>query len=98
VSAVAGTGGRAGQPAPAELMGAEAAVMRARLAVLARPRVGDSPEVAALRRVLRDPVLMARVTAAVETWPVLDDDQCATVGALFRPRPGTRPATRPARG
>jgi hypothetical protein len=51
-------------------------------------------EVAALRRVLRDPVLMARVTAAVESWPVLDDDQCATVAALFRPAPGTRPAGR----
>lgn len=79
------TGGRAGQSAPVELMGAARVVMRARLAELARERPDDRPEVAELRRVLRDPALMGPVMANVEAWPVLDDDQCATLAALLGP-------------
>jgi hypothetical protein len=94
VSAATGTGGRAGPPDLVAITAADKAVMRARLAMLAEPRAGDSAAVAALRRVLRDPVLMARVMTTVESWPVLDDDQCATVAALFRPAPGGRSARR----
>lgn len=89
--ATGGTGGRAGQCGPVELMGVQRVVMRARFAALTRPRPDDRPQVAELRRVLRDPVLMALVTANVEAWPVLDGDQCATLAALLGPPGGRRP-------
>jgi hypothetical protein len=57
---------------------------------MAAPREGDDPQTTALRAVLRDPGLMARVTADVEDWPPLTEDQRATISALFtrkrRPR------------
>jgi hypothetical protein len=69
------------------------ALMRARLAAMAAPRETDSPRVAALRAILRDEALMAHVTAHVEQWPPLSEDQAATLAALLHPQPG-QPARR----
>jgi len=57
--------------------------MRARLAATAQPREGDNPSLAALRAILRDQTLMAHVTANVEQWPPLSDEQRETLGALL---------------
>lgn len=53
------------------------------MAAMAAPRDSDDPQTAALRAILRDPELMARVTATVEEWPPLTEDQRATISALF---------------
>lgn len=70
-------------PAPAGVSAADRAIMRARLAATAQPREGDSPRLAALRAILRDESLMAHVTANVEHWPPLSDEQRDTLGALL---------------
>jgi hypothetical protein len=62
----------------------ERALMRARLAAMATPRDGDSPRVAELRAILRDEALMAHVTANVEQWPPLSEEQRETLGALLQ--------------
>jgi hypothetical protein len=62
----------------------ERAIMRARLAAMATPRDGDSPRVAELRAILRDEALMAHVTANVEQWPPLSEEQRETLGALLQ--------------
>jgi hypothetical protein len=68
---------RTGQ-GPAAVAGpADRAVMRMRLAAMAAPRESDNASLAALRRVLRDERLMAQVTATVEAWPPLTDEQRA---------------------
>jgi hypothetical protein len=59
-------------------------VMRARLAVMGRPRCGDSGEVARLRSILRDEALMAHVRSNVEQWPPLSDEQCDVLGSLLQ--------------
>lgn len=65
---------------------------------MSAPRASDDPATAALRAVLRDPVLMARVITTVEEWRPLTEDQRATISALFtRPRTPTKnPAEKPA--
>jgi len=63
----------------------EHAVMRARLAAMARPRDDDDDELAALRAVLRDQQLMAQVVATVEQWPPLDDEQREVLAAMLNP-------------
>jgi hypothetical protein len=80
-------------PAPAGVSAADRALMRARLAAMATPREGDSPQVAALRAILRDEALMAHVTANVEQWPPLTDEQRQTLAALLH-RAVNRPAAR----
>ncbi len=72
-------------PAPAGVSAADWAIMRARLAAMAAPRDSDDAELAALRAVLRDEKLMAHVTANVERWPPLTDEQRETVAALLNP-------------
>jgi hypothetical protein len=67
--------------------------MRARLAAMAAPRSSDSPDVAALRAILRDEALMAHVTANVEQWPPLSDEQRETLAALLH-RAAKRPTQR----
>lgn len=57
--------------------------MRARLAVTAAPRDSDSPRLAKLHAVLRDQTLKAHVTANVEPWPPLSEEQRATFAALL---------------
>jgi hypothetical protein len=69
--------------------------MRARLAAMATPREGDSPRMAALRAILRDKALMAHVTANVEQWPPLTDEQRRTLAALLH-RPASQPRRRAA--
>ena len=71
---------------------ADRAIMRARLAAMAAPRDSDSPRLAKLRAVLRDQALMAHVTANVEQWPPLSEEQRETFAALL-----DRTAKRPAR-
>ena len=68
------SGGRAGDTAPT-ITAADRAIMRVRLAAMAAPRDSDTPRVAALRAVLRDQTLMAHVTANVERWPPLSEEQ-----------------------
>jgi hypothetical protein len=70
---------------PAGLSAADRALMRARLAAMAKPRDSDDAELAALRAVLRDERLMAHVTANVEQWPPLTDEQRETIAALLNP-------------
>ncbi|MDQ7905982.1 hypothetical protein RB614_15830 [Phytohabitans sp. ZYX-F-186] len=62
---------------------ADRAIMRARLAAMAAPRDTDNEQMAALRAILRDEALMAHVTANVERWPPLSDEQRETLGALL---------------
>lgn len=69
------------------------AIMRARLAAMAAPRDSDSPRLAKLRAVLRDQALMAYVTANVEQWPPLSEEQRDTLAALLG-RTANRPARR----
>jgi hypothetical protein len=78
---------------PAGVSEADRALMRARLAAMAAPRDSDDAELAALRAVLRDERLMAHVTANVERWPPLDDEQRETIAALLNP-PRRTPARR----
>ncbi len=59
--------------------------MRARLAAMAAPRDTDDPELAALRAVLRDEALMAQVTANVDRWPPLTEEQRETIALLWPP-------------
>ncbi|WP_043540993.1 hypothetical protein [Salinispora pacifica] len=59
--------------------------MRARLAAMAAPRDTDDPELAALRAVLRNEALMAHVTANVEQWPPLTEEQRDTIASLWLP-------------
>jgi hypothetical protein len=84
------TNGRPGDPRdltdPDASTDTDHALMRARLAAMAKPRDDDSPKAAALRAILRDQRLMARVTANVESWPPLTDDQRETLAALLHPR------------
>jgi cytoskeletal protein RodZ len=61
------------------------AIMHARLAAMAAPRDSDDAQLAALRAVLRDERLMAHVTATVDGWPPLTDEQRDTVAALVNP-------------
>ena len=75
-------------PSPATGQGGAApddvkALMRARLAAMPTPRDTDTPELAALRAVLRDERLMAHVTANVDRWPPLTDEQRETLAALL---------------
>lgn len=74
-------------PPPPATAGAQAdrKIMHARLAAMATPRPTDTPEAAALRRVLADRQVMDRVTATVDAWPPLDDEQRDTVAALLSP-------------
>ena len=83
--------------------------MRARLAAIAAPRDSDSPRLAKLRAVLRDQALMAHVTANVEQWPPLSEEQRETFAALLdrtangphgdgRPDGRARPRGRPTIG
>ncbi|MGH3155903.1 MAG: hypothetical protein ACRDNF_04915, partial [Streptosporangiaceae bacterium] len=65
------------------------------LAVMATPREGDSPQVAALRAILRDEVLMAHVIANVEQWPPLSGEQYDLLAALLH-RPVSPPQRRAA--
>jgi hypothetical protein len=65
---------------------ADHALMRARLAVMAQPRDDDTPQAAALRAILRDQQLMARVTANVEYWPPLTDEHRETLAAILKAR------------
>ncbi|GAA4690822.1 hypothetical protein Prum_000040 [Phytohabitans rumicis] len=82
---------------PAGVSDADRALMRARLAAMAAPRDSDDAELAALRAVLRDEALMAHVTANVERWPPLTEQQRETIAALLNP-PCRTPARRtPAR-
>lgn len=60
------------------------ALMRARLAAMAAPRDSDTPRLAALRAIRRDEALMAHVTANVEQWPPLSEEQRETLGALLQ--------------
>ncbi len=62
-------------PAPAGVSAADRALMRARLAAMAAPRDSDDEELAALCAILRGEALMAHVTANVERWPPLTDEQ-----------------------
>ncbi len=80
-------------PAPAGVSAEDRAVMRARLAAMAAPRESDSPRLAKLRAVLRDEALMAHVTANVEQWPPLSEEQRDTLAALLD-RSASRPANR----
>lgn len=57
--------------------------MRARLAAMAVPRESDTPQMAALRAVLRDESLMEHVRANVEQWPPLSEEQRDTLAALL---------------
>jgi hypothetical protein len=50
---------------------------------MAAPRDSDTPRVSALRAVLRDEALMAHVTANVEQWPPLSDEQRDILAALL---------------
>jgi hypothetical protein len=59
--------------------------MRARLAAMAAPRDTDDPELATLRAVLRDDALMAHVTANVDRWPPLTEEQRETIASLWPP-------------
>ncbi|MFC0530574.1 hypothetical protein [Phytohabitans kaempferiae] len=70
--------------------------MRARLAAMATPHDGDSPRVAELRAILRDEALMPHVTANVETWPPLSEEQRETLSALLQ-RSANRAANRSTR-
>lgn len=84
------TNGRPGDPAdltdPDASTDADHALMRARLAAMAQPHDDDTPKAAALRAILRDQRLMDRVTANVESWPPLTDEQRDTIAALLNPR------------
>ena len=90
---------RRDRPAPtgddtsAGVSAADRAIMRARLAAMAAPRDSDSPRLAKLRAVLRDQALMAHVTANVERWPPLSEEQRETFAALLD-RTSKRPARR----
>jgi len=75
-------GGRADATSPG-VSSAERRIMRARLAAMAAPRDSDTPRVAALRAVLRDDALMAHVTANVERWPPLSEEQREALAALL---------------
>ncbi|NJP30775.1 hypothetical protein [Micromonospora thermarum] len=59
--------------------------MRVRLAAMAAPRDSDDAELAALRAVLRDESLMAHVTANVDRWPPLTEEQRDTIASLWPP-------------
>jgi len=59
--------------------------MHTRLAAMAQPRASDDAELAALRHVLRDQRLMAHITAEVDQWPPLNDEQRETLAALLNP-------------
>ena len=76
------SGGGADGPADT-ITAADRAIMHARLAAMAEPRDGDTPHVAALRAVLRDEVLMAYVTANVDQWPPLTDEQREALAVLL---------------
>ena len=69
-----------------------AALMRTRLAEMAKPRDSDDAGTAAMRAILRDEALMAYVTANVDRWPPLTDEQRDTLAAILN-----RPANRPRR-
>jgi hypothetical protein len=75
-------------PAPAEVP-ADCPVP-AELAAMAQPRPDDDEEVAALRRALRNPRLMAKVAPTVALWPSLNDEQRDRLAALLNPHWGKR--------
>ena len=88
--------GPAPAPAPATTPEPDRALMRARLAAMATPpRESDSPRMAALRAILRDQALMAHVTANVDQWPPLSDEQARTLAALLH-TPASHPRRRAA--
>lgn len=66
-------------------MGDIGALMRARLAAMSAPRDTDDPELAALRAVLRDEALMAHVTANVDRWPPLTEEQREVIASMWQP-------------
>jgi hypothetical protein len=70
---------------PAGEPSADQAIMHTRLAAMAQPRASDDAELAALRHVLRDHRLMAHITAEVDQWPPLNDEQRETLAALLNP-------------
>lgn len=72
-------------PPPAGEPSADQAIMHTRLAAMAQPRASDDAELAALRHVLRDQRLMAHITAEVDQWPPLNDEQRETLAALLNP-------------
>jgi len=76
------SGGGADGPAEA-ITAADRSVMGARLAAMAEPRPDDNPRVAALRAVLRDEALMAHVTANVDRWPPMTEEQRDAVAMLL---------------
>jgi hypothetical protein len=88
------TGTPATGDSPAGVSAADRAVMRARLAAMAAPRDSDTPRLAALRAILRDQALMAHVTANVEQWPPLSEEQRETLGALLDRTANRRAARR----
>lgn len=59
------------------------ALMRARLAAMARPRDTDDPELAALRAVLRNEAVMAYAIPNVDRWPPLTDEQRETIASMW---------------
>lgn len=78
----------AAQPGQAPDSGVQA-IMHARLKTMAEPRSSDSPELARLRRLMRDPQVAADLTANVDQWPAPTDEQREVLAALLnRPRPG----------
>lgn len=76
---------RAGSAAAASagMSAADLTLMHARLDAMATPRDTDNEQMAALRAILRDEALMAHVTANVEQWPPLSDEQRETLAALL---------------
>lgn len=79
------------QPTEAASAAASAGdVMRARVEALARPRAADSPAVAALRALLRDPVLMAGVVDDIAATWAFTPDQLDTLAVLLQPNPHHR--------
>ncbi|MBX7266493.1 hypothetical protein KIF24_10930 [Micromonospora sp. Llam7] len=65
-------------------------VMRARLAAMSTPRPSDDPETARLRGLLRDWEAMAEVTATVDQWQPITDEQRDTLAALLHPHRARR--------
>ena len=64
-------------------------VMHARLKAMAEPRASDNPELARLRRLMRDPEVAAELTANVDRWPAPTEEQREVLAALLqRRRPG----------
>lgn len=70
---------------PADSLTPVQKILRARLAAMSAPRLSDDPETVRLRSLLRDWEAMAEVTATVDQWQPITEEQRETLAALLHP-------------